>query len=40
MAVLGEVTEQPELAVEGLFSLPLAEIRDAWSVTIPAAMGR
>ena len=35
---LGEVTEAPELVVDGLFALPLAEIRDAWAAPIPAAM--
>lgn len=35
---LGEVTGDAELTVEGLFTLPLNRIRDAWAATIPTAM--
>lgn len=38
LARLGEVSAEPELVVEGLFAMPLAEIRDAWRAPIPAAM--
>ncbi|WP_316668190.1 phosphoribosylformylglycinamidine synthase subunit PurL [uncultured Propionibacterium sp.] len=37
-ARIGEVTGTPELAVEGLFTVPLSRIRDAWAATIPNAM--
>lgn len=36
---LGEVTQEPELAVAGQFTLPLGRIRETWSATIPAALG-
>lgn len=35
---LGEVTGNPELEVQGQFTLPLAELREAWETTIPAVM--
>ncbi len=37
---LGEVTADASLVVEGVFDVPLAELRAAWSATIPAAMAR
>ncbi len=36
---LGAVTREPELVVDGLFSLPLQQLKDAWTAPIPAAMG-
>lgn len=39
VANLGEVSRIAELEVSGLFSLPLDQIRDAWTAPIPAAMG-
>ncbi|WP_341728885.1 phosphoribosylformylglycinamidine synthase subunit PurL [Brooklawnia sp.] len=35
---IGEVNRERELIVEGLFALPLDEIRSAWEAPIPAAM--
>ncbi|WP_203568740.1 phosphoribosylformylglycinamidine synthase subunit PurL [Aestuariimicrobium ganziense] len=35
---LGEVTAEPVLKVEGLFSVSLHELREAWTAPIPAAM--
>ena len=35
---LGEVTREPVLEVEGLFSLDVARIREVWEAPIPAAM--
>jgi len=37
---LGVVTADAALEVEGLFGVPLAELRSAWSATIPTAVGR
>jgi phosphoribosylformylglycinamidine synthase len=37
-ARLGEVTEIRELSLNGLFNLPLTQIRTTWSATIPDAM--
>ncbi|MBA2551169.1 MAG: phosphoribosylformylglycinamidine synthase subunit PurL [Nocardioidaceae bacterium] len=36
--VLGEVTGDASLVVKGVLDVPLAELRSAWSATIPAAM--
>ncbi|MEL4359283.1 MULTISPECIES: phosphoribosylformylglycinamidine synthase subunit PurL [unclassified Luteococcus] len=35
---LGEVTEAPELEIQGLFTLGLDELREAWTATIPSVM--
>ncbi|MGO4957423.1 phosphoribosylformylglycinamidine synthase subunit PurL [Luteococcus sp. Sow4_B9] len=35
---LGEVTGAEELEIQGQFTLPLAQIREAWAATIPAVM--
>jgi phosphoribosylformylglycinamidine synthase len=35
---LGAVTEAPELEIQGQFALPLDELRQRWSATIPAAL--
>ena len=37
-ARIGEVTQAAELAVEGLFTLPLSRIREVWRDTVPDAM--
>jgi phosphoribosylformylglycinamidine synthase len=34
---LGETTADPVLRVQGAFEVPLAEVRAAWSATLPAA---
>jgi phosphoribosylformylglycinamidine synthase II len=41
LARLGAVTGAggPELAVRGQFTLPLGQIREAWSATLPAVLG-
>ncbi len=36
---IGATVADPVLTVEGEFSAPLSEIRDAWSATLPAALG-
>ena len=33
------VTGGDALAVDGQFELPLAELREAWTATLPAALG-
>lgn len=38
VADIGLVNRERELTVEGFFSLPLDEIREAWAAPIPAAM--
>ncbi|GAA1395170.1 phosphoribosylformylglycinamidine synthase subunit PurL [Luteococcus peritonei] len=38
LARLGEVTGSAELEITGLFSLPLDELREAWTAPIPEAM--
>jgi phosphoribosylformylglycinamidine synthase len=35
---IGVVSDQPALNLEGLFAIPLGELRAAWSATIPATM--
>jgi phosphoribosylformylglycinamidine synthase len=39
LGAVGEDGAEAALVVEGLFSLPIAEIRAAWRAPIPAAMG-
>jgi hypothetical protein len=36
--VLGEESEGASLEVQGQFTLPLAEVRAAWSATLPAVL--
>jgi phosphoribosylformylglycinamidine (FGAM) synthase-like enzyme len=38
-ARIGHTTGSADLTVEGEFSIPLAELRAAWSETLPAAFG-
>ncbi|CUR55229.1 Phosphoribosylformylglycinamidine synthase 2 [metagenome] len=38
LAVIGR-TGGPDLVVEGQFTVPVAEVRAAWSATLPAALG-
>jgi len=35
---LGEVTEEASLVIDGVFDVPLIELRAAWSATLPTAM--
>lgn len=36
--IIGEVTRQPDLVIDGVFTLPMSQIFEAWRAPIPAAM--
>ena len=38
LGVVGADDEDAELHIDGQFSLPLTQLRDAWTATLPAAM--
>ncbi len=38
LGVVGADGEDAELHIDGQFGLPLTQLRDAWTATLPAAM--